>query len=147
MSRTLADLATQLRGFSVGIQKEASQAASNVALEIVRELAQKTPVDTSRALSNWRVGLGRPESSSITPHFPGILGDTKSESATATVDAARDVLTGKRPGQPVYIANFLTYIDDLNEGKSRQAPAGYVESAIAAGRIRGMQLRKRDLNV
>jgi hypothetical protein len=33
----------------------------------------------------------------------------------------------------VYISNNLPYIDRLNKGHSKQAPAGFIESAINAG--------------
>ncbi len=55
-------------------------------------------------------------------------------SAAETINQARAVLATKKPGQKIYITNNLPYIRRLNDGYSKQAPAGFVERAVLIGR-------------
>ncbi|MCY1553030.1 hypothetical protein D9M68_894720 [compost metagenome] len=100
----------------------------------MQDLAYKTPVDTSNALSNWQLTLDSPATDEIKPYFPGHMGSTQRASAAQTVNEARSRLGAKKPGQPIYITNNVPYIEQLNNGSSKQAPAGFVERSILIGR-------------
>ena len=134
MAKGLLDLATSLEKKAKAIDEAASKLAVDTALTIVGDLAFKTPVDTSQALSNWIVTLETPSSDKIKPHFPGEGGSTQRASAAETMNNARAILAKKKPGQKIYITNNLPYIRRLNEGYSKQAPAGFVERAVLIGR-------------
>lgn len=134
MPRTLLDLANQMDGLSKKIAQSASDAAIKVAQTIVADLAYKTPVDTSQALSNWIVQVGSAYVGKIDPHYPGEFGSTRNSSAQATINAAIAALKAKKPGEPIFIRNNQPYIVRLNEGYSGQAPAGFVEASIMIGR-------------
>ena len=71
MAKGLLDLAASLEKKAKAIDEAASKLAVDTALTIVGDLAFKTPVDTSQALSNWIVTLETPSSDKIKPHFPG----------------------------------------------------------------------------
>jgi hypothetical protein len=130
----LLDLAASLERKAKSIDEAASKLAVDTALTIVGDLAFKTPVDTSQALSNWQVSLGSPVDSKIPPYYPGEGGSTRNSSAQSTIDAAKNALKQKRPGVTIYISNVLPYIRRLNDGYSKQAPAGFVERAVLIGR-------------
>lgn len=134
MANDLLQLATSMEKKSKSIEKAASELAADMAKAIVGDLAFKTPVDTSRALSNWTTTLASPASGVVSPHFPGVDGSTQKASAGETISQANNVLASKKPGQAIYITNNLDYIRRLNDGFSRQAPAGFVERAVLIGR-------------
>lgn len=134
MAKGLLDLATSLEKKAKAIDEAASKLAVDTALTIVGDLAFKTPVDTSQALSNWIVTLETPSSDKIKPHFPGEGGSTQKASAAETINQARKITAGKKPGQRIFITNNLPYIRRLNDGYSKQAPAGFVERAVLIGR-------------
>lgn len=134
MARTLLDLAKSLEKRAVKIEEAVSKLAAETAILIVSDLVFVTPVDTSQALSNWQVSLNTPVSSPIGPYSPGFFGSTQGASAHATIRAAKAVLARKRPGDVIYISNVLDYIVDLNNGTSRQRPAGFVERSSIIGR-------------
>lgn len=134
MAGNLRDLANQLRAISPQLAAQASEAAKGAALAIVSDLANVTPVDTSQALSNWRIGINQKVVLAIEPYQSGKAGSTQSESAQATIDAARIALAAKKPGDTIWISNPLPYIGLLNDGSSSQAPAGFVERAVLIGR-------------
>jgi len=134
MAKTLLSLAAELEATRDGLRNRASNKAVEVAVAIVTDLANVTPVDSSRALSNWIVTIGAAVTTAIEPYYFGHRGDTQELSAAAVIAAARRVLEAKKPGQPITISNVLPYIKRLNEGYSQQEPAGMVERAILIGR-------------
>ena len=136
MPRTLLDLANSMRALRNKIDAAASQAAASIALVIVNDLAYKTPVDTSTAISSWIVTLGSPSSLVGKAHFMGYRGSTYAQSAAKTVADAKAMLANKKPGQSIFITNNQHYIKKLNDGFSPQAPAGFVERATLLGRIK-----------
>lgn len=134
MSRTLLDLANRMDKLAAAIPKQTNELAKKVVTTIVTDLAYHTPVDTSAALSNWVVTKSRKYGGRLPPHFPGELGSTRNASAQETIAAAKIAIEDKKPGQKIFITNNIPYIVDLNNGSSRQAPAGFVERAALIGR-------------
>lgn len=142
MGKSLLDLANNLRRTSDKIDRRASEISKELALEIVKVLVEITPVDTSKALSNWQVRVGSPVNKDRNAFVPGERGDTQAQSATAAVENARIWLAAKKPGEPIFISNVLDYIKDLDQGSSTQFAGGFVDVAttIAEGRIKGKRL-------
>lgn len=133
MSGTLLDLAKRMEAKAALVDKAASNLSVKIAQAIVLDLAHNTPVDTSQALSNWIVTLDVSANEKIEPHFRGEQGSTYSQSTAETYSRALKVLEVKKPGQRIFITNNLPYIRRLNEGYSKQQPAGFVERAVLIG--------------
>lgn len=131
---TLLDLAKNLENRIVDLEKEINKTTVNIALLILADLVDHTPVDTSNALSNWQVSLINPVDNSINPYFAGRFGSTEVQSSRAAYDAGKRVLVGRKLGDKIYISNLADYIVYLNRGTSAQAPAGFVERAVLIGR-------------
>lgn len=134
MAKTLLDLANSLEQRAAKLDDEACRVAVSVAETILGDLVYKTPVDTSQALSNWQVTLASKIDNKIPPYYPGEGGSTRNSSAQAALENGRNILRSKRPGVTIYISNVLPYIRRLNDGYSKQAPAGFVERAVLIGR-------------
>lgn len=135
MAGNLLDLAKRLEKLADDLPEQVSEQSKKAAIAIVTDLANKTPVDTSNALSNWQVTLDSPATSEIPPHFPGSGGNTQRASVAQTIANAIKVLESKKPGQKIYITNNAPYIRRLNDGYSAQQPAGFVERAALIGRV------------
>lgn len=112
---------------------EAVRAASGATL---RELARATPVDTGKAVSNWVVGIGGAPHEELPPYAPGAEGSTGLANRMAMLEAGLAAIDGYVSGQgaAVHIVNNAKHIGALNDGHSKQAPANFVETAVAAGR-------------
>jgi len=87
------------------------------AFQTLAELKRTTPVDTGRARNSWSITTSGSYfrdsiagGGSISPEMALPPSDKKLES--------------------IYITNGVSYIDKLNAGSSRQAPARFVESAV-----------------
>lgn len=132
--KTLADLAERMRKLAAGLQSEASRCALEVGEAVVTDLAHRTPVDTSAALSNWLGALESPNMAVVEPHLPGHKGSTQLRSAQGTIEAFKIDTENKKPGQAIFISNSINYIRRLNEGSSKQEPAGFVHRAVLIAR-------------
>lgn len=88
-----------------------------------------TPVKTGFARGNWRPALNAPPEAPITFLDP---------TGTATVAKIAAVAARYRPGDILFIVNNADYIEKLNSGSSPQAPAGFVQIAVAAGVARAL---------
>src|SRR3974390_1196505 len=76
-----------------------------------------------RARHNWQVSTGEA--------LTGTLDDVDAE-GSETINAGQDAIDNSGDGEAIHIVNNLPYIVPLNEGHSKQAPAGFVEQAVQA---------------
>jgi len=106
------------------------------AFTILQAVSFGTPVDTGRARANWLVDLGKPAE--------GTVGSQGARPADAPdpLAAGRATIDRSEPEQSIHVTNNLPYINELNEGSSAQAPAGFVQLAVssAVAAIRGRRL-------
>ena len=88
-----------------------------IALEALRRIVLKTPVDTGRARSNWQLSIGRLPTEAV----EGVFSPTRY--AQTLSDAATKLQT-LPPFDIVYIANNLPYIQVLEHGSFRPPDPG-----------------------
>lgn len=122
---------------------KSNAAAKQVTSAIIQDLALHTPVDQGTALSNWQVTLEEPASGILPAAVPSKKGKmtggkfqhaiapdvTREANASVVLENANTVIDAKQPGQPIFITNNVAYIQELNDGTSDQAPAGFVDRA------------------
>ncbi len=110
---------------TVALDRFASKVITGLTLDITANLVQSTPVDTGFARANWipKIGLS---------HF-GVAGSRTGVTTGAQTAGIARVATYKLANGKVFITNNVDYIGKLNEGTSKQAPAFFVQSAIARG--------------
>jgi len=100
------------------VNEETEEEYRAFAFDVFGEVLKRTPVDTGRARANWHIQINTPDySTSDDTSFKFQSIDTR--------------------GHPnVYISNGLSYIESLDEGRSKQAPNGITQPALAAVRSR-----------
>lgn len=98
-------------------------AAKALVLAITANLIKATPVNTGWARANWVPSIGTP--------YTATAGTEKSVSNADQQAGQASVLSYKLAGGLLYVSNNVPYIGILNYGSSKQAPAGFVELAIA----------------
>ena len=129
---TLSGFARNMRRRGRRLETRTNRLKREAALIVDREVVLATPVDTGRARSNWIVSLSVPVLSPIGPYAPGSkLGKGERANAEAALQQGRERINAARGPQDIYISNNVNYIGRLNEGYSAQAPAGFVQSAVA----------------
>mgnify|MGYP000225720258 CR=1 FL=1 len=96
------------------LARRVAERTRDLTINAAAEIAAATPVDTGFARANWQITIGAPATGTVTaPSLASLEG----------YDPERDGST--------FITNNANYIQRLNGGHSQQAPAGFVEAAIA----------------
>lgn len=112
-----ADLATFARGLDLNVET----LTQRLAAQLWNDITIKTPVDTGRARSGWAMALDT---------APSFLPPIPPEGSVVSPPALPNF--GKIDGsQLVYIVNNVEYIEALEDGHSKQAPAGMVRLSLA----------------
>lgn len=113
------------------VQENTAKIVRKAAIVIDQTLVLATPVDTGRARSNWLVSVNTPRDDTVESYSPGSKGSTGQQAANAAIEQGNQVIGSYKPGDAaIFIANNLPYIGALNDGKSAQAPANFVEKSI-----------------
>jgi len=139
----LHDLAKRLNKYADKLEAAPSKVAAEVSILLVRELVERTPVDTSKALSNWLLSLEDPVLVDLDAYYPGVFGSTQTASANEAIAFAKLQAAKKKPGQPIFVSNSAEYIRDLENGSSSQAPAGFTKQSVMVARKQIKAIFKR----
>ena len=129
-AKTLDALVRALRAAAKSLPDDVNQISKQVTEYATQRLIYETPVDTSQALSNWRVNVNFKISGTLPAYFSGVDGSTKGLSTSTALGAAKTQIARKKYGMALSISNNLDYIVELNQGKSQQAYAGYVDRIV-----------------
>lgn len=129
----MEEFGRRLQVVARGIAANVHRAVRKAALTIDQVLVLLTPVDTGRARANWVASLVAPREDIPSGPQPGESPEARGAvAAQVALDQARGVVS-EYGGGSIFIANNVPYIGPLDEGHSRQAPAGMTSAALAAG--------------
>lgn len=92
-----------------------------VHLEAGTRLVLKTPVKTGRARANWQSTEGAPATSELK-----LVDPTGQDAISRSVSS----VSGLKPFGVTYWTNNLPYVEALEQGSSRQAPAGMLAVTV-----------------
>ena len=106
--------------FGFKVLEDADDFSKKVAGEMLQRVVVQTPIDTSAARQNWRVGVDSVNTLVDENETDG-SGQGAIRKGIATIQAGGGI------GKIVYISNSLRYIERLNNGWSMQAPKNFVE--------------------
>lgn len=120
------DFARCLRALGAEIEQRGHRRVQAAARATLRALIETTPVASGLTRANWQVGRGAPARG---------LGAEPDITGAATLAAGEAEIAAARPGETIYISNNRPGVARLNDGSSRQAPAGFVERALESGRL------------
>lgn len=122
-------MGTQADALRIALTKAIRQARNDTCVEVTANLREPpdeggTPVDSGWARANWIPTIAQPA--------PDAVG---SETAVSSAESAQReglaVVATYAGQEPVFVTNNVPYIARLNNGWSQQAPAAFVERAVA----------------
>jgi hypothetical protein len=106
-----------ISGFAKEINVAVEKVVIKLALDIHTKFSRRTPVDTGRARASWDIKEGSP-SSFVPPE--------------GSYGAPRPQDGGNLTGTDlVFVTSAIHYMQFLNQGSSKQAPAQFIEIVIA----------------
>lgn len=129
----LAQFSRSLQAFNKKVETETEALIRRVLLAIQDSVVLNTPIDTSRARTNWVPTLDTPATAEV-PFAMGAYGSTANEAYQRAMGAAKEVAGQVKIGRKVWITNCVPYIHLLNDGSSTQQSRLFVERAVEVGR-------------
>ena len=120
----------QVTAIGRDLERFVERVTVKITLDVTANLIEDTPVDTGWARANWVPSVGKPS------RRPAQLFSGRTPSASVQAAAAKQslgqaqALGYKLDRGRVFVNNNVNYITRLNDGYSRQAPAGFVQRAI-----------------
>lgn len=114
----------QISAIARGITRLTERSVRKITLELHGDLVRTTPVDTGWARANWLPRVGRPAQNAAGSR------DNVGAAGTAAQTGIAQVLSYMLARGLVFVTNNVPYIERLNDGHSRQEPAGFVQRAI-----------------
>ena len=106
--------------FGFQVLEDADDFSKKVAGEMLQRVVVETPIDTSAARQNWRVGVDSVNTLVDENETDG-SGQRAIRKGLATIQSGGGI------GKVVYVSNSIRYITALNNGHSMQAPKNFVE--------------------
>lgn len=132
---SLAEFNRQLNAFQKRVEMAALEKLKQAILAVVDEVVSRTPIDTSRARTNWQTTIGSPAAAEV-PFTMGTKGSTASQAYQQAMASATAAAKSIKLGNRAYVTNCVPYIRDLNDGTSRQAGPNFVENGVDAAIVR-----------
>lgn len=118
---TIPNLNKELDDVSQEVREVIYQASVATAFNATTSLQQATPVDTGRARNSWNI-------STESEDFKKNVGPISVNSLLATT--ALNLPDSDGLSVDIYLTNSAPYINELNRGKSDQAPARFIERTL-----------------
>jgi len=94
-----------------------------VALEVLRRVVMRTPVESGRARGNWQTSVGAP--------MVGETGRTDKSGGAVIGSAVPIIESWDASNVAIFLMNNVPYIQRLEDGYSDQAPSGMVKITVA----------------
>jgi hypothetical protein len=117
------EFAAQVQAAINGLNNQMTQAFRKVCVDLSSKLIRQTPVETGRCRANWWPSIDTPIQRADWDRF--------SPDGSSQVAEVEQVVGELQLGQRYVITNSLPYVESLNEGHSRQAPAGFVQALVS----------------
>ena len=110
------------------LDRVVEQSVRRIAVEVTRELVDATPKVTRATAANWTPKIGSPD---INARFRRV------DAVIAQITGLASLAGYRLRRGRVYVSNHLPWITALNDGRSDQARAGFVQDSIrrAVGRL------------
>ena len=118
----------QVTAIIKSLEKLTEKVVTKITLDVTANLISSTPVDTNWARANWVPTIGKPFEADLSSIKPSAQ---SAASARSKQRSAMGVVLGyKLPMGSVFVSNNVPYIGKLNDGSSKQEPAGFVQRAV-----------------
>ncbi|BBT40881.1 HK97 gp10 family phage protein [Pseudomonas putida] len=101
--------------FTGVVEEQLSQRVRVIAMAMLNEIVLRSPVDTGRFRGNNIVSVGGPVYTAT---------ENLDKSGGETIQRGLSAMSGLEPYTQVFIQNNLPYAGPLEDGHSKQAPAG-----------------------
>lgn len=118
----MGSFADQMRAFAEKTQVKLETVVRKAAIDLQGGVVLRSPVDTGRFRSNWMVGIGAQNTSTVT---------TEDKTGATSLGRVEAAMSTWKPGQTIWLTNSLPYAARLEfDSWSKQAPGGMVRLTV-----------------
>jgi hypothetical protein len=138
-----SEMGSVLRSAAANVRVLGATLTRLIATKGLDTIVDHTAVDTTNAVSNWRVGIGGPQTGVVSPRVSGsVKGSGASAAKSMTKGAGQGVIRGYMGPMGIFISNFVPYIGVIEYGAVNRKPVGMVAKGLQAMRVRakGIQI-------
>ena len=140
----LEDFAKRIDRIAARVEGNVERTVKDCAQAVLRSVIEATPVATGMARSNWTPELDHAFEGLFPARVPGVAGSTADANAAAAIEAGAPTIEAFdiHKNTSIHITNNAPHIRSLNDGHSKQAPAGFVQIAVMEGfaTVRGAKI-------
>lgn len=111
-----------LKKFTDVMPEAAETIKKKIAMDLLRRVVLKSPVDSGRFKGNWFARVGSPVTEPT---------DDVDPSGNATIMRGVVAIEKSQPGNDIWLSNNVPYAGVIEDGHSGQAPAGVVAISLA----------------
>ncbi len=126
---------------SKSIKEDVNQIKKDVAGYVFLRMMSKTTVDTSKAISNWKIRTPNDQSLEREAYFPGKGGSTQPQSTQLGIRRELPNLKSAKPLDPIFVSNNLDYVEDYLNIKDNLIPTAEKVGEYRAEQETGAKLR------
>jgi|TARA_R110000796_G_scaffold236467_1_gene355903 hypothetical protein len=94
------------------IERDVNDVKKAVAGYVFLRMMSQTTVDTSKAISNWKIRTPNDQSLEREAYFPGKNRSTQPQSTQLGIRRELPNLESAKPGQSIFVSNNLDYVED-----------------------------------
>lgn len=124
---SLLDLANQIRLLNRSVEGVASELKKELALSLLYAEIARSPVDTSKLVSNWQISVGSYENLTIEAFLLGSKGSSRHVSAGIARRIGASQLAQVRPKEDIFMSNTVEYLFEVDDRY------GFLDSALTVG--------------
>lgn len=117
----MAGFGAQVGSWTKKAEARLELAVRKIALDVFTRVILRSPVDTGRFRGNWQVSIGS---------IPQGTLELNDKTGQATISKVQAETLNLKAGQVIYLINNLPYGPRLENGWSKQAPAGMVDLTV-----------------
>lgn len=127
MATGIVNFKANIKEFSKKIGVKIGVATEKISFDVHGKIIKRTPVDTGRARASFDVAIGSPPTEPPPPPAEGHKKGDPPAFSSPEFDPDGDIDGTK----PVFIVSNVPYIENLENGSSKQSPAGMVRVSVA----------------
>lgn len=132
MARSFIELPKYVKSIEIALAPALTEAHRRIAEEGVVAVTDATPVDTSKAVTNWQVSIGVPNTKEIPGKVPSVKGSLAKQARDIAASIGVTKLKTLQYMQTAFIANGVPYIGLLENGGPKHRANNMTSKAMQA---------------
>lgn len=132
MAKPISELSKDLKRTNNQLEKELIKMFKGATFAHVSAVIDATPVDTSKAVTNWRANIDVPATDVVGPGVSSRKGSAAQSARSKAKGMARPAVNALGLDRTLYITNNVPYIGLLNNGSPVHRPANMTRKGKTA---------------